>query len=94
MVVLYFLVLICVINFYEYNGRGGTLDVLLNCNRVLGLPDFKNWLYFDELPEAKDNSLWLKDFVPIGIEAVVPSLDETGLDLLSVYLSIISQYLL
>lgn len=57
-------------------------DELLRIQRVLGLPDFSNWTYFDELPEAKDKSLWLKDSVALGLETVVPSLDEVGLDLL------------
>jgi serine/threonine protein kinase len=49
----------------------------------LGKPDFKNWSYFEDLPEAQDKSLWLKGLTPLGLEAAVPTLDDTGLDFIS-----------
>lgn len=52
----------------------------------MGLPDFKSWTHFDELPEANDKSLWLKGVTPLGLESAVPSLDDVGHDLLSVFM--------
>lgn len=52
--------------------------------RVLGLPDFKNWSYYKDLPEAHDKSLWLKDFTPLGLETAIPTLDDVGLDFVTV----------
>lgn len=60
-----------------------TRDELLRIQRVLGLPDFASWTYFDDLPEAKDKSLWLRELTPLGLETAVPTLDDVGLDLLS-----------
>ncbi|PJF16752.1 Pho85p [Paramicrosporidium saccamoebae] len=53
-------------------------------DQVLGLPDFKNWSYYEDLPEAHDKSLWLKDFTPLGLETAIPTLDDVGLDFVTV----------
>lgn len=49
----------------------------------MGRPDFDNWPHFKEYP-GDDKSYWLKDYEQVGLELAVPSLDETGLDLLQV----------
>lgn len=51
--------------------------------RILGVPDLEKWTDYVTYPEA-DPSYWIKDTVPLGLDVAVPSLDEEGLDLLSV----------